>query len=82
MRLTAELKQKLLNKGGEFETAYDKQLYFAFLYADLSEAKSAQASEIEAQIAKLTKEYQRLLRESQEYATKFEEQYTLLSSKE
>ena len=76
-----ELKQGLLYDG-EFRGDYERKVYLALFYSELSDERMEQATKLRKQIDCMVEEYERLINESNEYINKFEEIYSELNNEE
>ena len=77
VRLTEEIKSGLLDEVGSFVSDYHKHVYLALFYAELSDDRLQQAMTLRDRIDDMTREYERLLVEADEYADKFSAEFDL-----
>ena len=75
VRLTEEIKSGLLDDNNEFISEYHKHIYLALFYAELSDDKLQQAMVLRNRIGDMTREYECLLVEADEYADKFTSEF-------
>ena len=75
VRLTDEIKSGLLDDNNEFISDYHKHIYLALFYAELSDDKLQQAMVLRNRIDDMTREYEQLLVEADEYADKFTSEF-------
>ena len=75
VRLTDEIKSGLLDDNNEFISDYHKHIYLALFYAELSDDKLQQAMVLRDRIDDMTREYEQLLVEADEYADKFTSEF-------
>ena len=77
VRLTDEIKSGLLDDNNEFISDYHKHIYLALFYAELSDDKLQQAMVLRDRIDDMTREYEQLLVEADDYADRFNEEFEL-----
>ena len=77
VRLTEEIKSGLLDDNNEFISEYHKHIYLALFYAELSDNKLQQALVLRDRIDDMTREYEQLLVEADEYTDRFNEEFEL-----
>lgn len=75
VRLTEEIKSGLLDDNNEFISEYHRHIYLALFYAELSDSKMQQALDLRGRIDDMTREYEQLLVEADEYAEKFTSEF-------
>ena len=77
VRLTEEIKSGLLDDNDEFISDYHKHIYLALFYAELSDDKLQQAMVLRDRIDDMTREYEQLLVEADEYTDRFNAEFEL-----
>lgn len=77
VRLTEEIKSGLLDDNNEFISEYHKHIYLALFYAELSDNKLQQALVLRDRIDDMTREYEQLLVEADEYTDRFNSEFEL-----
>lgn len=77
VRLTEEIKSGLLDDNGEFISEYHKHIYLALFYAELSDNKLQQALVLRDRIDDMTREYEQLLVDADEYTDRFNKEFEL-----
>lgn len=77
VRLTEDIKSGLLDDNNEFISEYHKHIYLALFYAELSDNKLQQALVLRDRIDDMTREYEQLLVEADEYTDRFNSEFEL-----
>lgn len=77
VRLTEEIKSGLLDDNNEFISEYHKHIYLALFYAELSDNKLQRALALRDRINDMTREYEQLLVEADEYTDRFNAEFEL-----
>ena len=77
VRLTEEITSGLLDDNNEFISEYHKHIYLALFYAELSDNKLQRALALRDRIDDMTREYEQLLVEADEYTDRFNAEFEL-----
>lgn len=77
VRLTEDIKSGLLDDNNEFISEYHRHIYLALFYAEMSDSKLQQALVLRDRIDDMTREYEQLLVEADEYTDRFNEEFEM-----